>query len=106
MSIVISLTIFPGVTPACDIAHQVTWEQGVRGGQADRMDIVRPGYWAGQLHQSHIFSVVRPVVTVRYHHLPYIARQLIWVYAIQLIPANVEDVRADIRWTERRRSIK
>lgn len=91
-----SLTIIPDVAPAGDIALHATWEQGARGGQADGTDVIRPGYWAGQLHQRHIPPVVRLGVAVRNHHPAHVVRGLVPVVAIQLVPASVDDVRAHV----------
>ncbi len=98
-----SLTFISDVPPAGDIARHATWEQGARGGQADGTDVIWPGYWAGQLHQCQILPIVRLVVTRWNHHPAHTMRRLVRVDAIQLVPASVDDVRAHVGWTERRR---
>lgn len=95
-----SLTVIPDVPPAGDIAQHATWEQGARGGQADRTDIIWPGYWAGQLHQRQVLPAVRFDVSVRNHHPAHTMRWLVRVEAIQLVPASVDDVRAHVGRTE------
>lgn len=97
-----SLTVIPDVPPAGDIAQHATWEQGARGGQADRTDIIWPGYWGGQLYQRQILPTVRFDVTRWNHHPPHTVRWLVRVEAIQLVPANVDDVRAHVGRAERR----
>lgn len=99
-----SLTFISDVPPAGDIALHATWEQGTRGGQADGTDVIRPGYWAGQLHQRQVLPIVRLVVTGWNQHPADTMRRLVRIEAIQLVPASIDDVRAQVGWTERRRS--
>lgn len=96
------LTVIPDVPPAGDIAQHATWEQGARGGQADRTDIIWPGYRAGQLHQRQVPPAVRFDVSGWNHHSSHTVHWLVRVEAIQLVPASVDDVRAHVGWTEGR----
>lgn len=99
-------TVIPDVPPAGDIALHATWKQGASGRKADGTDIIWPGYRGGQLHQGYVLSAVRFHITWRYFDLPHSMWWLMKVEAIELVPTNVDDVRAQIVGTGRREMVR
>ena len=91
------------MAPASDIAPHATWKERVGRRQTDGTDDIGPGDRGAELHQGQVLPVVRVGVAGRDHHLSDAMGRLRLVVAVQLVAADVDDVRANVGWTEKGR---